>query len=61
MFGRFIPAGQRPTNGVIAGSQPAPRLTGEQYPVKQPSRDFGAVIHVPRPDRVARSLLDAIF
>jgi hypothetical protein len=43
MFGHFIPIGQGPTNGVIAGSQPAPWLTGEQYrpvvmfaPVKQP-------------------------
>jgi hypothetical protein len=73
MFGHFIPAGQRPTKGVIAGSQPAPWLTGEQHPpvvtptpvrqppVKQPSRDFGAVVHVPKPDHVARAVLDAIF
>jgi hypothetical protein len=73
MFGYFISTGQGPTNGVIDGSQPAPWLTSEQHPpvvtptpvrqppIKQPSRDFGAVVHVPRPDHVARSLLDAIF
>jgi len=42
----------------FAGQHPS---IGAPAPVKQPSRDFAADIPIPQPDRLTRTLLDAIL